>query len=105
MRISKTAAQFFILSIEELGISDFELYLFGSRADDELKGGDIDLLIISNKETIKFLKENKSLLLTKMKMKTEDERIDLTLLPKEHLEQNDFYLSLPKEKLIRLYKN
>lgn len=47
MRLEKDKIDFFK---QEVGryLPDFKLYLFGSRADDTKKGGDIDILILSN---------------------------------------------------------
>ncbi len=50
-----------------------EVYLFGSRTDDQKNGGDIDLLIISNK--INF--NEKIQLKTCIKEKIGDQKIDL----------------------------
>lgn len=44
MRLKAEELVLFKTAIAER-ISDFQLYLFGSRTDDNAKGGDIDLLI------------------------------------------------------------
>lgn len=49
MRISESIAEF--LKTEIRGrIGPAAIYLFGSRADDSKKGGDIDILVISERE-------------------------------------------------------
>ena len=52
-----------------------EIYLFGSRVDDKAKGGDIDLLVISQK--IKLL--DKLAVLAKLHQTLGDQKIDLAV--------------------------
>ncbi len=52
-----------------------EIYLFGSRADDKAKGGDIDLLVISQK--IKLM--DKLAVLAKLHQTLGDQKIDLAV--------------------------
>jgi predicted nucleotidyltransferase len=47
MRLTKFEAEA-IRAIVKENIKDADVYLFGSRVDDKKKGGDIDLLIISD---------------------------------------------------------
>lgn len=56
---------------------DGEIYLFGSRADDEKRGGDIDLYIVSScKEE---LARKKIDFLVKLKSKIGEQKIDVVL--------------------------
>jgi predicted nucleotidyltransferase len=52
-----------------------EVKLFGSRVDDSKKGGDIDLLIISDKITF----HDKLSILIKLKEKIGDQKIDILI--------------------------
>lgn len=47
MRLEKEKVDFFKAEISKY-LSSFKLYLFGSRVDDTKKGGDIDILILSD---------------------------------------------------------
>jgi len=52
-----------------------KVYLFGSRVDDKLKGGDIDILVLSEK-----IKQADSYLIkSKIFEKLEEQRIDLVI--------------------------
>ena len=52
MRLSETEIKTINEIIHKID-NDAKVYLFGSRTNDKLKGGDIDLLIISSKITFK----------------------------------------------------
>ena len=49
MRVKTEQIKFLKRSIKKY-LPDAALYLIGSRANDELKGGDIDILVIDEKE-------------------------------------------------------
>ncbi|MHB1688926.1 MAG: nucleotidyltransferase family protein [Ignavibacteriaceae bacterium] len=49
MRLKKDIAEFITRYVKG-NFPDAKVYLFGSRADDNKKGGDIDVLILSNEK-------------------------------------------------------
>jgi predicted nucleotidyltransferase len=49
MRVKNESIQFLKKSIRKY-VPDAAIYLIGSRANDNLKGGDIDILVIGKKE-------------------------------------------------------
>lgn len=74
MRLSpfeRTAIKEIVHSID----SKAQIYLYGSRTNNSLKGGDIDLLIFSEK--IEF--KDKISILMEIKRKIGEQKIDLTL--------------------------
>jgi predicted nucleotidyltransferase len=56
MGLSSAEREFLKNKVKELS-NDAKIYLFGSRADDNKKGGDIDLLIVSKKITKKDVRK------------------------------------------------
>jgi predicted nucleotidyltransferase len=53
MRLKENMRNFFACYVKEY-FPDAKVYLFGSRIDDNAKGGDIDILVISN-EKLSFI--------------------------------------------------
>ena len=54
-----------------------KIYLFGSRVDDAQKGGDIDLYIVSNKNTHQY--KQKIAFLTKLQEYIGEQKIDVII--------------------------
>lgn len=67
-----------------------ELYLFGSRTEDRLKGGDIDLLVLAPGEVVKNLRSEKHSLLAEFKKELGEQRIDLTLVEAPKAREDPF---------------
>ncbi|MCB2149557.1 MAG: nucleotidyltransferase domain-containing protein [Deltaproteobacteria bacterium] len=91
------------LSIEEKSVvvdavirfdPDARIYLFGSRVDDRQKGGDIDILVFSNRLTFKDKLKIKAVLFETM----EDQKIDLVIAK----DSNDPFVKIALEKGVRL---
>lgn len=59
--------------------SDAQVRLFGSRTDDNKRGGDIDLLITTNQSDVSTLMRAEIALLTKLQMKLGEQKIDVLL--------------------------
>ncbi|TAN45212.1 MAG: nucleotidyltransferase domain-containing protein [Nitrospirae bacterium] len=73
MRISEEKISFIKQEITTL-LPDASIYLFGSRVDDSKRGGDIDIMILSNR---KLGWKEKSLLRWKYFSKYGEQKIDL----------------------------
>lgn len=74
MRLTKTQREILVRTITARD-SEAEIHLFGSRTNDQARGGDIDLLVISNK--IDLL--SKLDILGELHRDLGDRRIDLTV--------------------------
>jgi predicted nucleotidyltransferase len=66
------------------------VYLYGSRVDDSLRGGDIDLLVVS--DTLDF--SDKIALLADIKCRIGEQKIDLTIKKPVELEGDVFVRSI-----------
>lgn len=76
---------------------DFSIFLYGSRANPNLKGGDIDLVIISKDEVFikKFQEAHLDLLVNLKKNSSIGQRkIDIKAVSKMEFESNPFWVSV-----------
>ena len=68
-----------------------ELRLYGSRADDKRKGGDIDLLVLTQSTKLAdFLNANKYKILTEIKHNIGEQKVDLTVHPHSKISSDPF---------------
>lgn len=70
------------------------LYLFGSRTDDRKKGGDIDLLFISDAATSLLLKTSRCKIAEQIKLAIGEQRIDITICSHERARADEFIQSI-----------
>lgn len=77
------------------------LYLFGSRADDAKRGGDIDLLVVLPAENLAAFAGIKRSLIDRVHGDVGEQRIDVTLTTATEL-ASDPFLAAIEPQLIRL---
>ena len=79
--------------------SSYSLYLHGSRINDNLKGGDIDLFLIIPDDQFNHLVSKKHYLESEISLALCDQRIDLLLISKSEKEGNSFFADSDKIEL------
>ena len=98
MRLSR----FHISTINKLAKKHFgqgtTVSLFGSRTDDNKKGGDIDLLI-KNKDEAFLNLEAKVRFISELKMKIGDRKIDVVFDNATTRQKVNFYRSVNRQKI------
>lgn len=92
MRLSDLEKQGIIDAVNKICSSNhYELRLYGSRADDTKKGGDIDLLLIlSNHKEAETLRYKKWDLLTELIKNIGEQKIDLSIATQDEIYQKAF---------------
>lgn len=105
MRLSELETKNIIRGLLECPQSplQFELYLFGSRADDTKKGGDIDLLLLLEDSQYDQTIAVKHYLMAYLKKYLDDQRLDLTIVAKSKLPIDPFFQSI-KDEIVILFK-
>ncbi len=93
MRLSDKEKSIILEAIKKLD-PDADVYLFGSRTDDLKKGGDIDILILSNR--LKF--HDKLKIKATAFKKIEEQKIDLVIAK----DNSDPFVKLALDKGIKL---
>ncbi len=73
-----------------------EIYLYGSRANDTLRGGDIDLLIVSNR----LLLTDKLNCLIKIKDALGEQKIDILIKSAEDFRSDHFVAQILKSAVL-----
>lgn len=98
MRLTENDITSIQRSAEKIFGKNVHVFLFGSRVDDSLKGGDIDLLVKTEQK--EMTGRNKVLFLVELKKRMGDQKIDV-VYDKAASEQNIFMQSI-KEEAIQL---
>jgi len=80
MRLTEQEIENIKLSVHKVMGDKAEVWLFGSRVDDNKRGGDIDLYIEPNQElTVEEIIHKRILLAIELKEKLGDQRIDIVI--------------------------
>lgn len=92
MRLTETEINHIITALTPfLAQQNAELRLYGSRVNDSLRGGDIDLLlIVESLEETASLKIKKHHILAEIKNLIGDQRIDLKIIAREEINDDPF---------------
>ncbi len=86
---------------QQLSSFKYQIYLFGSRADDNKKGGDIDLLLLCAPQDYNTIWDKKFIIKSYLEFALDDQRVDLTLATAEKM-QSDIFLKSISSSLIEL---
>ena len=101
MRIKQKEIDAFIRSLTPyLESNCTALYLFGSRVYDDKKGGDIDLLILTDEKTASQLLFVKAKILIQIQKIIGERKIDLIFTTKEKLKVDPFLKKVAQEMII-----
>lgn len=103
LRLKESVKQGILKGLNEVTLlsQSYDLYLFGSRVEDNKLGGDIDLLLVVSaalKEKLLLIKHE---VVSKAKKYISEQRVDITIKANEELENDPFYNTV-KSDLIRL---
>ena len=91
-----------ILSVLKIELKDFhyQIFLFGSRLDDNKRGGDIDLLLLVDQSDFETIHAKKAFLKFELEDALGDQRIDLTLTTHKKMAADVFIQSIAGDALL-----
>ena len=103
MRITNHEKSVIIRVLSQYTPETSELRLFGSRTDDQAKGGDFDLLlIIPNDKTREKISFEKAEILSQIKTEIGEQKIDLVITTKQNINNSAFLKFIfPKSVLLK----
>ena len=93
MRLSAAEKQALITAVDQFAWHDekVELRLYGSRVDDQLKGGDIDLLLVTQTEAMAIqFRKHKAELFARVFSLIDEQKIDLLIVDNASIAENPF---------------
>lgn len=102
MRLSTAQVHEFHSILKQfLSSISYELFLYGSRTNDNLKGGDIDLLILTSSSGVELFETKHLEILVALKKSPPigDRRIDIKATTKEELAVDPFLKSISAQLL------
>ncbi len=101
MRLS-TNQQAAIIAVfgKHIASNQASLYLYGSRTRDDLKGGDIDLLLITSPSHASLLRQEKYKILSEIDQAIGEQRIDLTISSQAEASQDPFLKKILSEAIL-----
>jgi uncharacterized protein len=86
MRLTHSQIQAIKTTTTEIFGDDAKVWLFGSRVDDDRRGGDIDLLIQTSESDGLALTRKKIRFLSKLKTRIGEQRVDLVIKTNDQTE-------------------
>ncbi len=107
MRLNQQQVQLLITALTPfIKLNQAELRLFGSRVDDNAKGGDIDLLLLlQDTHAAEQLAEEKYKILAAIKKYLGDQKIDLKIATTLDIQQDSFLqIILPTSIILHHWK-
>ncbi len=78
-------------------LPECKIFLFGSRLDQQKKGGDIDLMVVCPEYLYLKILENKFRIKSEIEFVVGEQRVDLTLATPQKLESELFLKSIKDE--------
>jgi uncharacterized protein len=102
MRLTEEQIQAIVEETVNILGSDGELFLYGSRADDSLKGGDIDLVYVLDSDAkVHELSKKIAHLLAAIKVRIGEQRIDFSIIKESQITSDPFW-KIAFNKAVRL---